>query len=412
MNTHTLKILLAATLVALAFTACSTSPCARKGHCPDSTAACACKGQCTKSTAPCACQGQCPKTAMKASLEKAPFGRTPDGAAVDLYTLRNAHGVTVKVMTYGCLITEVHTPDRNGKLGDIVLGFDSLDGYLKGHPYFGCVVGRYANRIAKGKFTLDGQTYTLATNNGPNALHGGLKGFDKVVWDARPVTVSGGVAVKFTYISRDGEEGYPGTLQATVVYTLTDANELRMDYEATTDKATVINLTNHSYWNLAGGGDIYGHLLTLAADRFTPVDDTLIPTGQITPVKGGPMDFTAAKPIGRDLKQLTNDPQGYDHNFVLNSGGGRLAPCATVYEPGTGRVLEILTDQPGVQFYSGNFLDGTLTGKGSQVYRQHYALCLETQHFPDSPNQPAFPSTVLRPGQTYRTTTVHKFSTR
>jgi aldose 1-epimerase len=331
---------------------------------------------------------------------------------VDLYTLKNAQGVMMKVMTYGCIITELHTPDRNGQLGDIVFGFDNLDAYLKGHPYFGCVVGRYANRIARGQFTLDGRTYTLATNNYPNALHGGLKGFDKVVWKAEPLTVTGGVALKFTYTSPDGEEGYPGTLQATVVYTLTDKNELRMDYTATTDKATVVNLTNHTYWNLSGRGDIYDHELMLAADQFTPVDDTLIPTGEIVPVAGTPMDFRQAKPIGRDLKQLTNNPQGYDHNFVLRSGGRRLAPCATVYDPKSGRVLEILTDQPGVQFYSGNFLDGTLTGKGGVVYSQHSAFCLETQHFPDSPNQPKFPSTVLRPGQVYRTSTVHKFAAR
>jgi aldose 1-epimerase len=364
-------------------------------------------------TAGCACPcGKSKQTSMKASLTQAPFGHTPDGAAVDLYTLRNAHGLTVKVMTYGCIITEIHTPDRNGEMGDIVLGFDNLDRYLKGHPYFGCVVGRYANRIAKARFTLEGKTYTLAANNGPNALHGGIKGFDKVVWAAEPVTVPNGVAVKFTSTSPDGEEGYPGTLKATVVYTLTNDNELVMDYEATTDKPTVVNLTNHTYWNLAGGGDIYGHELTLFADRFTPVDDTLIPTGEIAPVAGTPMDFTKSKPIGRDLKQLTNDPQGYDHNFVLRHGGGRPGPCATVYEPKTGRVLEIRTNQPGVQFYSGNFLDGTLTGKGGQVYRQHFAFCLETQHFPDSPNQPMFPSTVLRPGQVYKTTTVHKFSAR
>ena len=377
------KTPLLAALVALALTACSTCPCGKAKQAP-----------------------------MTASIQKAPFGQTPDGAAVDLYTLKNAHGLTLKVMTYGAIITEMHTPDRNGVLGDVVFGFDSLDGYLKGHPYFGCAVGRYANRVAKGKFTLDGQTYTLATNNYPNALHGGLKGFDKVVWAAVSLTVPGGVAVKFSYTSKDGEEGYPGTLKAVVTYTLTDANELRMDYEATTDKATVFNLTNHTYWNLAGTGDIYGHELTLASDQFTPVDDTLIPTGVIAPVKGTPMDFTTAKPIGRDLKQLTNTPQGYDHNFVLRSRGGKLAACATVHEPKTGRVLEITTDQPGVQFYSGNFLDGTLTGKGGRVYQQHHALCLETQHFPDSPNQPKFPSTVLRPGQVFKSTTVHKFSAR
>lgn len=383
MKTRLFIMLGLAAIAALAFTSCSTCPCRNSGDAP-----------------------------MKASITKAAFGQTPEGIAVDLYTLKNAHGLTLKVMTYGAIITELHTPDRNGQLGDIVFGFDNLDGYLKGHPYFGCAVGRYANRIAKGKFTLEGKPYTLATNNYPNALHGGLKGFDKVVWTAEPMTVPGGTAVKFTYTSKDGEEGYPGTLKATVVYTLTEKNELRMDYTATTDKTTVVNLTNHTYWNLSGGGDIYGHELTLAADKFTPVDDTLIPTGAIVPVAGSPMDFTTAKPIGRDLKQLKNDPQGYDHNFVLRSGGGKMAACAMVHDPKSGRVLEIQTDQPGVQFYSGNFLDGTLTGKSGTVYRQHNALCLETQHFPDSPNQPKFPSTVLLPGEVYRTSTIHKFSAK
>ncbi len=378
-----------AALVAAALTGCSTCTCPCKGA-PSGSAS----------------------QSMNASLTKTLYGRMPDGTPVDLYTLKNARGTVVKVINYGCIITEIHVPDRNGQMGDIVLGFDHLDSYLKGHPYFGCVVGRYANRIAGARFTLDGKTYTLAANNGPNALHGGLKGFDKVVWQAEPLSVPNGVAVRFRYVSPDGEEGYPGTLQALVTYTLTDDNELRMDYEANTDKPTVVNLTNHTYWNLAGGGDIYGHELTLYADHYTPVDDTLIPTGEIAPVTGTPMDFTRPKPIGRDLKQLTNDPQGYDHNFVLRHGGGKLGRCATVYEPRTGRVLEIWTDQPGVQFYSGNFLDGTLTGKGGWAYRQHHAFCLETQHFPDSPNQPHFPRTVLRPGQVYKTTTVHRFSTR
>ncbi|MCZ7637835.1 MAG: galactose mutarotase [Verrucomicrobia bacterium] len=349
---------------------------------------------------------------MQATLEKTPFGALPDGTAVDLYTLKNARGITLKVMTYGALITELYTPDRQGQLGDIVLGFDNLDSYLKGHPYFGAVIGRYANRIAKGKFTLEGQTYTLAMNDGPNALHGGLKGFDKVVWAAEPVPVKNGVAVRFRYTSPDGEEGYPGNLAVRVTYTLTDANELIMDYEASTDHTTILNLTNHSYFNLAGEGDILGHELMLNAAHYTPVDDTLIPTGEIAPVKGTPMDFTTPKPIGRDLGQLTNVPQGYDHNFVLNRAGKGLALCARVYEPKTGRTLEILTTQPGVQFYSGNFLDGTLTGKRGIVYQQHHGFCLETQHYPDSPNQPRFPSVVLRPNQTYQHSTVHKFGTR
>ncbi|MBE7504011.1 MAG: galactose mutarotase [Verrucomicrobiales bacterium] len=349
---------------------------------------------------------------MQATLEKTPFGALPDGTAVDLYTLKNARGITLKVMTYGALITDLYTPDRQGQFGDIVLGFDNLESYLKGHPYFGAVIGRYANRIAKGKFTLEGQTYTLAINNDPNALHGGLKGFDKVVWAAEPVPVKNGVAVRFSYTSPDGEEGYPGNLAVRVTYTLTDANELIMDYEAKTDHTTILNLTNHSYFNLAGEGDILGHELMLNAAHYTPVDDTLIPTGEIAPVKATPMDFTTPKPIGRDLGQLTNVPQGYDHNFVLNRAGKGLALCARVYEPKTGRTLEILTTQPGVQFYSGNFLDGTLTGKGGIVYQLHHGFCLETQHYPDSPNQPRFPSVVLRPNQTYQHSTVHKFGAR
>jgi aldose 1-epimerase len=349
---------------------------------------------------------------MKASVTKSSYGKLPDGTPVEQYTLTNQKGVVCKVITYGAIITELHVPDKSGKLGDIVLGFDNLDQYLKGHPYFGAAIGRIGNRVAKGKFTLDGKTYTLATNNGPNALHGGLKGFDKVVWQAEPMAVKGGASVKFTYTSPDGEEGYPGTLKITMVYTLTDKNELRLDYEATTDKATPLNLTNHSYWNLAGAGDILGHDLLLKAKNFTPVDDTLIPTGEIKAVKGSPMDFTKAKPIGKDIKQLTNDPQGYDHNYVLDSGGKKLALAARAYEPKTGRVLEISTDQPGVQFYSGNFLDGTLKGKYGQVYQNHYGFCLETQHFPDSVNHPNFPSTILRPGEVFRTTTVHKFSVK
>lgn len=382
MKSNLLAALGLAALMLTSLTSCSTCPCGRK------------------------------HSTMQATLEKSPFGALPDGTPVDLYTLKNAHGITMKVMTYGAIITELHTPDRQGQLGDIVLGFDSLDAYLQGHPYFGAVVGRYANRIAKGRFTLEGHAYTLATNNGPNALHGGLKGFDKVVWTAEPVLVPNGVAVRFSYVSPDGEEGYPGNLAVRVTYTLTNTDELVMDYEAKTDKATVVNLTNHSYFNLAGEGDILGHELMLNAANYTPVDDTLIPTGQIAPVKGTVMDFTAAKPIGRDLRQLTNDPQGYDHNYVLNRAGKGLALCARVYEPKTGRTLEILTTQPGVQFYSGNFLDGTLKGKRGTVYQQHTGFCLETQHYPDSPNQPAFPSVVLRPNQTYQHSTVHKFGAR
>lgn len=366
----------------------------------------------------CACCKKCccarsSRPTLNPSVEKAPFGTMPDGTAVDAYTLRNKNGLTAKVITYGALLTEMHVPDRTGRFGDVTLGFDNLEQYLAGHPYFGATIGRYANRIAKGKFTLDGQTYTLAVNDGPNHLHGGKVGFDKVVWKAEIVSATDGVAVRFTYISKDGEEGYPGTLTATVVYTLTDDNELRLDYTATTDKATVVNLTNHTYWNLAEGGDILGHVLMLKADRYTPVDATLIPTGEIAPVKGTIMDFTQPMPIGSRIKQLTNTPQGYDHNYVLNSGGSaKPTLAARVHEPKTGRILEISTTEPGIQFYSGNFLDGTLKGKRGVVYNYQNAFCLETDHFPDSPNQPKFPSVVLRPGQTYRQTTIHKFSVK
>jgi aldose 1-epimerase len=345
---------------------------------------------------------------MNPSAQKSSFGKLADGTPVDLYTLANAHGLVAKVTNFGAIITELHVPDRAGKLGDIVLGFDNLDQYLKGHPCFGCTVGRVANRIAKGRFTLDGKTYVLAINNGPNHLHGGLKGFDKVVWKAEP---QAGAAVKFTRISPDGEEGYPGALAVSVTMTLTDANEFRIDYTATTDRTTPVNLTNHSYFNLAGEGDVLGHELMIAADHFTPSDSTLIPTGEIKPVKGTPMDFTKPRPIGSRFSQLRTNPVGYDHNFVLNSGGKSLALAARVYEPKSGRVMEVHTTEPGVQLYTANFLNGSLTGKRGVVYRQHTGFCLETQHFPDSVNQPKFPSIILRPDQTYHQTTTHKFST-
>ena len=348
-------------------------------------------------------------TQMQARVQKSSFGALPDGTAVDLFTLANANGLSAKVATYGAIITELHVPDGKGQFCDIVLGYDNLEQYLRKHPFFGATVGRVANRIAKGRFTLDGQTYALATNNGPNHLHGGLKGFDKKVWQAEPQT---GAAVKFSYTSPDGEEGYPGTLAVAVTMTLTDANELRLDYTATTDKPTPVNLTNHSYFNLAGEGSALEHEMMLAADHYTPSDSTLIPTGEIKLVKDTPMDFTAPRPIGSRFAQLQNKPVGYDHNYVLNSGGKGLALAARVSEPRSGRVMEVHTTQPGIQFYSANFLDGTLTGKRGVVYQQHSAFCLETQHFPDSVNQPQFPSVILRPGQTYRQTTVHKFLTR
>lgn len=340
------------------------------------------------------------------------WGKTADGQAVDLYTLVNSNGLTARITTYGALLTELHVPDRNGKLADVVLGFSSLDGYLKGHPYFGATTGRVANRIAKGRFTLDGKEYQLATNNSPNHLHGGDKGLDKRVWKAKPITSSEGQAVLFTYKSPDGEEGYPGNLEIEVTYTLTNTDELVVEYKATTDKPTPVNLTNHSYFNLAGAGNglILDHELTLQADHYTPVDATSIPTGQIAPVAGTPLDFTKPMTIGARIEQLAGTPGGYDHNFVLKSSDGTLALAARVYEPTSGRVMKILTTEPGVQLYTGNYLDGTLVGKGGKIYAKRSGFCLETQHFPDSVNQPSFPSVILRPGQTYRQKTVHRFS--
>ncbi len=359
------------------------------------------------------------KNPMKTGVTKTDWGKA-DGQPVDLYTLVNRNGLVAKITTYGAMLTELHVPDRNGKLADVVLGFDSLEGYLKGHPFFGCTTGRYANRIAKGQFTLDGQTYKLATNNGPNHLHGGLKGFDKKIWQAKEQLSPLGPSVTFTYTSPDGEEGYPGKLSVVVMYTFTNDNELRIDYQASTDKATVLNLTNHAYFNLAGGGSgsVLAHQLRITAEHYTPVDETSIPTGEIRAVKGTVMDFTQPLAIGARFDQLKgnpakSDPGGYDHNYVLNTKGpGPLTLAAELYEPTSGRVMSISTTEPGIQLYTGNYLDGTNTGKGGKVYNKNDALCLETQHFPDSPNQPKFPSTVLRPGQKYAQTTTHKFSVR
>jgi aldose 1-epimerase len=357
------------------------------------------------------------KEANVTPIQKQPFGRTAAGEDVDLYVLSNQHGMEAAITNYGAILVSLKVPDRTGKPGDVVLGYDNLDGYLRQNPYFGAIVGRYGNRIAKGRFTLDGKEYTLARNNGENALHGGIKGFDKVVWTARDASTKGSPAVELTYVSKDGEEGYPGTLTVTVTYSLNDANELRIDYAATTDKATVLNLTNHSYFNLAGEGqgDVLGHQVMLNAGKFTPVDAGLIPTGELRDVKGTPFDFTQPVAIGARINE--RDEQlirglGYDHNWVLRGGGGSMALAARVYEPTSGRVMEVLTDQPGVQFYTGNFLDGTIHGKGGKAYQHRYGFCLETQHFPDSPNHPAFPSTVLRPGEKYRSATVFRFSTR
>jgi len=352
----------------------------------------------------------------QAKVTKENFGKTSDGQNVDIYTLTNRRGAEVKITNYGGITTSLRVPDRNGKLDDIVLGFDNLDAYMKGNPYFGAIIGRYGNRIAKGRFTLDGVEYKLAINNGENHLHGGIKGFDKVVWTARPLKVSNGAALRLTYLSKDGEEGYPGNLSAKVIYTLTNMNELKIEYWATTDKDTVVNLTSHSYFNLAGqgNGDILNHQLLINARRFTPTDAGSIPTGELKPIKGTPFDFTSAFRIGERINeddQQLKFGKGYDHNFVLNGRMGSLRQAAVVYESTSGRSMEIWTTEPGIQFYSGNFLDGTLTGKDGKVYQQRYGFCLETQHFPDSPNQPSFPTTVLRRGQQYHTITIHKFKT-
>ena len=349
-------------------------------------------------------------------MKKDSFGKMPSGEAVDLYTMTNANGVTVAITTYGGRVVSVKTPDKKGAVADIVLGFDSLDGYLGNNPYFGALIGRYGNRIGHAQFKLDGKVYKLAANDGPNSLHGGKVGFDKVLWRATDKSTPDTPAVELTYISKDGEEGYPGTLTSVVTYSLTPQNELKIEYRASTDKDTVLNLTNHSYWNLAGAGsgDILGHQMTILASKFTPVDKVLIPTGELKSVDGTPFDFRNATAIGA---RINNDDQqlkfgkGYDHNWVLDSGGGSLTRCALVLESNSGRTMEVLTTQPGLQFYTGNFLDGTIKGKGGQVYPHRGALCLETQHFPDSPNKPSFPTTELKPGEQYNQTTVYKFGT-
>ena len=356
-------------------------------------------------------------TGWAGMIDKKPFGAMPDGTSVEVYTLANDQKMSVQILTYGGVVHAIDVPDRDGKVGNVALGFAKLEDYLTKSPYFGNITGRYANRIAKGAFTLDGTTYKLATNNGPNALHGGIKGFDKKVWQAKEVSGPDNVGLELSYTSPDGEEGYPGALATKVTYTLTDKNELRVDYEATTDKPTVVNLTNHTYFNLAGegSGSILGHELMLNASAFTPVDASLIPTGEIAKVAGGPMDFTSPTAIAARIR---NDDQqlvfgkGYDHNFVLDKPQqGALSLAARVHEPTTGRVMEIYTTEPGIQFYSGNFLDASLVGTSGKMYRQSDGFCLETQHFPDSPNHPEFPSTVLKPGEVYKTSTVHHFMT-
>jgi aldose 1-epimerase len=354
------------------------------------------------------------------TITKADFGITPDGKPVEIYTLKNDAGAEARIMTYGGIVQSLKMPDKNGTLADVVLGFDTLDGYtsasyLKGCPYFGALIGRYGNRIGGAKFTLEGQTYTLATNNNGNMLHGGWKGFDKVVWTARPMPTTHGPALILTYFSKDGEEGFPGNLEVTAIYTLTDKNALKLEFTAKTDKPTVVNLTHHSYFNLGGqgNGDILGHLVYINSDQTTPVDAGLITTGEFKSVDGTPFDFRTPTAIGARI----NDPDpvlqygpGYDHNWVINKPLGQYGLMARVTEPVSGRVLEVYSDEPGLQFYAGNFLNGTLTGKGGAVYQRRTAFAMEPQHYPDSPNKPNFPSVELKPGESYHNTIVYKFS--
>ena len=358
----------------------------------------------------------CLSNANAQKISKASFG-TADGQSVNLYTLTNRNGMEARITNYGGIVVSLTAPDRNNKWADIVLGLNDLDSYLKGHPYFGALIGRYGNRIAKGRFTLNGVEYKLAVNNGENHLHGGLKGFDKVVWTAQSMRTKLGPALSLTYLSKDGEEGYPGNLKVKVVYTLTNNNELRIDYTASTDKDTVINLTHHSYFNLAGegNGDILSHVLKLNASRFIPTDAGSIPTGEIRDVQGTPFDFRKPTAIGARINQ--DDEQikfggGYDHNWVIDGRAGVLRQAATAFEPTSGRVMDVWTTEPGVQFYTGNFLDGTLTGKSGKPYPRRSGFCLETQHYPDSPNQPKFPTTTLRKDAVYRSTTIYRFSSR
>ncbi|HEY9509373.1 MAG TPA: aldose epimerase family protein [Verrucomicrobiae bacterium] len=356
-------------------------------------------------------------SANKAELSKQPFGSV-DGQPVEIYTLKNSKGAEAKIMTYGGIVQSLKMPDREGNFSDVVLGFDNVQDYVKGSPYFGALIGRYGNRIGDAKFTLEGKTYTLAPNNNGNTLHGGLKGFDKVIWTVEKADVtSNGPELKLNYLSKDGEEGFPGNLNVTATYTLTDDNELRLEYTATTDKPTVVNLTQHSYFNLRGqgNGDILGHIVYIDADKTTPTDSELIPTGELASVDGTPFDFRKPTAIGARI----NDPNtvlqygpGYDHNWVINKPLGKLGLAARVFEPTTGRVLEVLSTEPGLQFYAGNFLDGTLTGKDGKVYQRRTAFAMEPQHFPDSPNKPQFPTTELKPGQTYHNVIIYKFSVR
>lgn len=355
--------------------------------------------------------GSAKEGGMKTGIERERFGKTKEGEEVFLYQLCNRNGAVARITDYGGIVTTLLVPDRNGKLRDVVLGFNTLDEYLAGHPYFGALIGRYGNRIAGGRFELNGTTFKLATNDGKNHLHGGITGFDKVLWKGKEIRKNNASGVELTYLSRDGEEGYPGNLSVAVVYELTDQNELRITYQATTDAATPVNLTYHGYFNLDGEGtpDMLDERMTIMADRYTPVSPDLIPTGEIKAVRGTALDFTAPHPIGERIQEVTG---GYDHNYVLNRKGEGLELAASAVAPGSGIVMEVLTTEPGIQFYSGNFLDGALKGKGGRAYQRHSGFCLEAQHYPDSPNHPDFPSTVLHPGQIYRQTTVYRFSIR
>jgi aldose 1-epimerase len=350
-----------------------------------------------------------------ASIEKQPFGTAPTGEPVDIYTLRNSKGAEARIMTYGGIVVSLKMSDKDGHYGDVVLGYDNLDSYVKNSPYFGALIGRYGNRIGGGKFTLDGVTYQLATNNGPNCLHGGLKGFDKRVWTAKAHMSADGPQLVLHYLSKDGEENFPGNLKVKAVWTLTEDNALKLEYTATTDKDTVVNLTHHGYFNLAGKGDILGHVVMMPADKFTPVDATLIPTGELKSVEGTPFDFRMPTAIGARIGQEDEQLKfggGYDHNWVINKTLGDLTLMARVTEPTTGRVMEVWSTEPGLQFYSGNFLDGTITGKNGWVYEHRDAFCMEPQHFPDSPNKPQFPTTELKPGEVYHNVIMYKFSTQ
>jgi aldose 1-epimerase len=347
---------------------------------------------------------------LDSSVRQSRYGSLTDGTPVELYALTNASGLVCKVMTFGAAITELSVPDRAGTLGDVVLGFDGLDGYVARRAFQGSVVGRVANRIANGRFTLDGKTYTLAVNDPPNTLHGGVTGFDRVVWKSEAAATPDGPSIVLRHTSPDGDEGFPGTLEVRMTYTLTHTNELRIDYEATTDKATPVNLCNHSYFNLGGHGDILGHMLEIKARKFTPFDANMIPTGEVADLAGSPLDFTVAKPIGRDIGRIPGTPGGYDHNYVIEGGGKVLAPAARVHDPASGRTMEVLTDQPGMQLYTSNNFDGSLVGKRGASLPKHAAVCLETQHFPDSVNHPSFPSTILRPGAIFRSVTIHRFT--